>query len=416
MWQFVIFLSFLIISFSGLKIIANFQIGDVEKQKVSEAIESRVIATDRFPKLLVADRLYLTTLDYWSECITIAHAFSNSKIPFANHPVSENNPMVGDCEELILTMNNPIIAYEYYLQYIHGDSAIVKLFLLFGDLVSGKVIITFLIILIMVCLSIIVFKINRLFALIIVVYFFILTDLLYQGFGFAQGIASCWALLIILLQLIYIKKVNNISPALALIGGSGYAIFSMMNNPVQFVALSSIFTFIALQKRIGTIKASKYGMVTSLFWGIGGVSTIFLHWVLVYLFEDGNEMISMLDNGFSTRFYINPFNSIYIFFGLLRTQLFQFSMSIFGILILMFIWGKISAISLNKSKFSLTTFLYLTSPTSLIILWFLFMGGHIGHGWTISLIYTALINLLMVHITYRDNSVKIEHLKSSTLI
>lgn len=400
----VVLLVFFIVSMYGLlQIIQGLDIDSTEKSKVIEAYENQIVAYERYPELYFFDRLKLATLDYWSECLVIGHAFSQSSVPFANHPIAELSDEITDCEELIMAMRAPqYLAYGYYPQYVHADSAIVKLILIYSDLKVGKILLSIAISAMLLGISLFLFLRKKILGIIFLLYF-LMTDLFFQGLNFAHGIATLWAL--ILIQIIVSQKISNVrnKAYISLIGGSGYAFLSQMHNPVQFIGLLFLINLIteyhaSTQLNVSARRSFMYGS----FWSIGGVVTIALHWVIVGVYESWELIISTLESGTSNRININLLNSVYVFFGLLKTQTFNFSLSMISLLILFFIWGTISNFPFKGFNIDLYTILFIFFPTVVVILWFIIMGGHIGHGWTVNLIYTAFLNILVFEAIVRE--------------
>lgn len=396
--NFTAIISFFILAVVSLALVARMPIGEIEQQKVLKAFDERIAGYEVYPKITIENKLYLTTLDFWSECITIGQAFGKGSIPFANRPSGKeiHDNICDDVKDSMSSNLKDLEKYYAYPQYIHGDAAVVKIILKLTDLQTGKIVISLIILLLMGLILFKLLKINRLVALIFFIYFFLLTDSLYQGFSLAHGIASLWAMLVILGILINVIRRGYLYYALSFIGGAGYAIFSMMHNPIQFMGLLSMVSLLGfLSSNLDLDSSAKKSFLLTLIWGLGGLLTMLGHWIIVSQTIYSESLNSALSWGLSGRLHLNIFDSIYIFFGLLRVQIFHFSLTMFGLLAIFFIFGFITGLPKKMNKIRYITYFYLFSPTLFVLIWFLLMTGHIGHGWTINLIFTSLINILI---------------------
>ena len=384
------------ITLASLTVISNLEIGESEKTKVIDAFEQKITGYEVFPRITVNNKLYLTTLDYWSECITIGQAFSKGDLPFINRPAGKY-AYENICDDVKGSMIDNSGKYYSYPQYIHGDAAVVKIMLKFTSLKTGKVILLISLIFVMFLIVYALQKNSKLISAIYFIYFFMLTDLVFQGFSLAHGIASFWALTICLVIYWNVLKGGKLFYSYSLIGGSGYAILSMMHNPIQYIGLVGMISFIGLYMHgLDRQAAAKKSFLISIFWGVGGFLTMITHWLIVSRFSESETLGKALNYGFTQRMQINIYDSIYIFFGLLRVHIFNFSITMFGLLLMMFIFGYASKRNMNNKKINFKTYIYLYFPTLTTIIWFIFMTGHIGHGWTINLLFTSLLNVVSV--------------------
>jgi hypothetical protein len=403
-------LIFATISCTTLIAISNLEIGKNEQNKVLEAFDTRITGYEVFPRITINNKLYLTTLDYWSECVTIGQAFSKGSTPFVNRPAGELS-LQNICDDVKSSMKSDLTSdsqkYYSYPQYIHGDAAVVKIILKLTSIKNGKILLSLLLITLMLFIVYEMLKSDRLIGVVYFIYFFLLTDLVFQGFSLAHGIASLWALSIIIVIYKYILKGGKLIYAFSMIGGSGYAILSMMHNPIQYLGLVIMISFIGFSRYGLDLKeASTKSFNIAFFWGLGGVFTMIFHWLIVGIFSDGDSLGKALNSGLTERFSVNPYDSVYIFFGLLKVQIFQFSLSMFGLLLMMFIFGYVSKGILKNKEYKYKVYLYLLSPTILVGLWFLTMTGHIGHGWTINLLFTSLLNIVSVMYFLKQRSIE----------
>lgn len=395
-------ISFFILVVVSLVLVARIPIGEIEQNKVLNAFDERITGYEVYPKITIENKLYLTTLDFWSECITIGQAFGKGSIPFIDRPSGKeiHDNICDDVKDSMSSNLKDLEKYYAYPQYIHGSSAVVKIILKLTDLRTGKIAISLILLVLISFILLKLFKISKLPTLIFFIYFFLLTDSLYQGFSLAHGIATLWALLIILGILINVIRRGYLWFALSFIGGAGYAVFSTMMNPFQFMGLLTMVSLLGfLSLNMDLDSSAKKSFLLTLTWGLGGLLTMFGYWIIVSQTNYSESLNSALGWGLSGRFRINIFDSIYIFFGLLRVQIFQFSLTMFGLLAIFFILGFIVGLPKKINKIGYITYFYLFSPTLLVLIWFLLMTGHIGHGWTINLIFTSLINILIsIHI------------------
>jgi hypothetical protein len=394
----VVILIFIVTSSIAFLTISNLEIGKIEQNKVLDAFDERITGYEVFPRITISNKLYLTTLDYWSECVIIGHAFSSGDYPFINRPAGKFFTQ-NICDDVKGSMKSDLSSdsqkYYNYPQYIHGDAAVVKVVLKLTTLLNGKIILTVLLITLMLYIIYELFKSLKIIALMYFVYFFMLTDLVFQGFSLAHGIGSFWALSIIMFLYKYILQAGKLYYAYSIIGGSGYAILSGMHNPIQYIGLVAMISFIGLYKvSVDFRDALAKSFYVAFFWGIGGISTIISHWLLISKFSDSGSIGKALNSGFTGRFGINPFDSVYIFFGLLRVHIFQFSLTMFGLLFMLFIYGYVSKDTFKTEKLPFRYYIFIFFPTLLVVLWFLLMTGHIGHGWTINLLFTSILNLV----------------------
>jgi hypothetical protein len=390
--------SFFVLAVVSLILVARIPIGEAEQEKVLRAYEERVAGYEVYPRITIENKLYLTTLDFWSECITIGQAFGKGSIPFVDRP---SGKIIHDniCDDVKGSMSSNLKTldkYYAYPQYIHGDAAVVKIILKLAELQTGKIVISLVILILMSSMIITLSRISRFVASIFFVYFFMLTDLIYQGFSLAHGIATSWALLIILGILFNVSRENKFFYALSFIGGSGYAIFSMMHNPIQFMGLLTMVSLLGfLRSGLNLESSLKKSFYLTLVWALGGLSTMIVHWIIVGQTSYSDSLKSALSWGLSGRLHLNIFDSIYIFFGLLRVQIFQFSLTMFGLLVIFFILGYIVGFPKKVNNIRYSYYFYLLNPTLNVLIWFILMTGHIGHGWTINLIFTSLINIVI---------------------
>ncbi len=391
-------ISFFILAVVSLILVARVSIGEIEQNKVLKAYEERIAGYEVYPKITIENKLYLTTLDFWSECITIGQAFGKGSIPFIDRPSGKevHDDICDDVKDSMSSNLKDLEKYYAYPQYIHGDAAVVKIILKLADLRTGKIAMSLIILMLMSIILFKLFKISKLSTLVFFIYFFLLTDSLYQGFSLAHGIATSWALLIIFGILVNVMRSGYLYYALSFIGGAGYAIFSAMHNPFQFMGLLTIVSLLGfLSLNIDLASSAKKSFFLTLTWGLGGLLTMLGYWIIVSQTNYSESLNSAISWGLSGRLRLNIFDSIYIFFGLLRVQIFQFSLTMFGLLATFFILGFIAGLPKKINKIRYITYFYLFSPTLFVLIWFLLMTGHIGHGWTINLIFTSLINILI---------------------
>jgi succinate dehydrogenase hydrophobic anchor subunit len=236
-------------------------------------------------------------------------------------------------------------------------------------------------------------------------YFFLVTDLPWQGLSLTHGIPTALALLTILAGTQMNTSRIDTLKVLAILSGATYAVFAQLFTPLLFAALFAYLPVICRDLN----KQKNFNLDTAVlfkFWVCGYFITMLIHNLLGFLLR-AEDKTSELQDGVSSRFTQS-------FTGLLRVVYMQVVVNpttsplrFIGILMLMLILGYFMHGKFTKPKkyeINLRTF---DTPFVYISIWLLLMGGHDGHGWVGNLFWILPLLLIFQMYSHRLFSSKV---------
>lgn len=379
--------------------IAIFGISQVGSQAVEEeivtAIKDKVVSISPYPVIKIRETP-ISTVDNYSDCVELGHARSHSQFSFSTRPtISEGGE--GDSPCLDLTQMGEV---EFgYSRFIHGSAATVRAFSHFVSIETMKIVVSITIILTLFLLSLLVWRKSTPLGIAVATYFFLISDLPWQGLSLTHGVPSALSLLAILATTQ--KNFSSIDTlkVLAILSGATYAVFAQLFTPLLFAAL---FAYISVIIRSSNKSKCSETQATLLFkfWVSGYFITMLIH-NLFGFFLNAGEATSELQDGASSRLTRSITGLIRVTYMQLVVAPSSYPLRFIGSLVLIFILGYLFHSKLSHRRIRNLRLIDFDNPIFYISIWILLMGGHNGHGWVGNL-YWACPLLLIFKIYLQD--------------
>lgn len=380
--------------------IAIYGISQIGTQAVEEeivtALESKAVSDSPYPMIKIRETP-ITIVDNYSDCVELGHARSHSQFSFSTRPTisgTEDSPC------LDLTQLGEVDFG--YSRFIHGSAATVRVFSQFVSIETMKIAVSITIFLTLLLLSLLVWRKSTPLGIAVATYFFLVSDLPWQGLSLTHGVPSALSLLAILAttgeNFSSLEKLK----VLAILSGATYAVFAQLFTPLLFAAL---FAYISIVLKSSTKEKFSETQVTSLFkfWVCGYFITMLIHNMLGFVLNSG-ETTSELQDGTYSRLTHSITGLIRVTYMQLILAPSSYPLRFIGSLILIFILGYFFYSKLSQAKtpkFRLSDF---DTPIIYISMWILLMGGHNGHGWVSNLYWACPLVLIFKIYLQGDSS------------
>ncbi len=373
------------------------QVGtEAVEEKIAEAIKDKVVSISPYPVIKIRETP-ISTVDNYSDCIELGHARSHSQFSFSTRPtMSEEEGEDFPCLDLT-QMGEVDFGYS---RFIHGSAATVRAFSQFVSIETMKIVVSITIILSLFLLSLFVWRKSTPLGISVATYFFLISDLPWQGLSLTHGIPSALSLLAILATTR--EKFSSIDTlkVLAILSGAAYAIFAQLFTPLLFAALFAYISVILKSSHKEKFSETQATLLFK-FWVSGYFITMLIHNLFGYFLNAG-EATSELQDGASSRLTGSITGLIRVTYMQLVLEPANYPLRFIGSLILIFLLGYSISRKLTPSsmrKFEVRDF---DNPIFYISIWILFMGGHNGHGWVGNLYWVCpLLLIFRIHLYNR---------------
>jgi hypothetical protein len=263
-----------------------------------------------------------------------------------------------------------------------------------------KIVVSITIILTLFLLSLFVWRKSAPLGIAVTTYFFLISDLPWQGLSLTHGVPSVLSLLAILATTH--QKFSSIDTlkVLAILSGATYAVFAQLFTPLLFAALFAYFSVILKNSKKEKFSETQATLLFK-FWVSGYFITMLIH-NLFGFFLNAGEATSELQDGASSRLTRSITGLIRVTYMQLVVAPSNYPLRFIGTLVLIFILGYLFHTKLSHAKIRRLRFIDFDNPIFYILIWILLMGGHNGHGWVGNLYWVC--PLLLIFKIYLQNS------------
>lgn len=371
------------------------------EEKIAIAIENKSVPITEYPQIKLRKTL-IATVDNFSDCVEIGHARSHSRFSFSSRPTimgGEGSPCL-DLEKM------GRVDFQYS-RFIHGSAAFIRAFAYFSSIEIMKMVVTLVIILTLILLTVSIWRRSTPLGISLATYFFLLSDLPWQGLSLTHGIPTAISLLTILIS----TRIHSLSrdnlKVLAILSGATYAFFAQLFTPLLFAALFAYFANVCrdLNKKKDS---DSHASILFRLWVCGYFITMLIHGLLGLVLSTG-DTTSELQDGISSRVTQSLTGLFRVFYIQLVVNPSTYPMRFIGALVLMFILGYFLHGKLKeKKKFEINA-KFFDTPVVYVLIWLLLMGGHDGHGWVGNLVW--VIPVLIIFEMYSSTSSDLKNQK-----
>ena len=327
----------------------------------------------------------LATLDHYSECVELGHVLSPQSSNFDSRP-SALDP--SPCRDLNLVLSASSSGeYEnqiFYGRFWHGTAALTKLLLYVTDLSLIRGLLTVMILFLTCALLIVAFRRDVFVGATLAVFFFLASDIPFQGMLLTHGIPTFVGLLFSFAAYFVPKSSNFLYYSLASLAGVFYAFFAQLYTPLLFMLLLVIFRIMrtnegGLEDRFSTAVAG------SIWWVFGYGAMMIARFFEITLRLGIDATLAELSSSTTSKFTWNPFD---LFVSLYHHTIIGTAgnhLRAIGIGLLMASLGFVVAMASRRYVVDLKVAAKISLPLAFILAWYLVMLGHNGHGWVANL-------------------------------
>ena len=357
------------------------------EEKIAQAIKEQVVSISPYPVIKIRETP-ISTVDNYSDCIELGHARSHSQFSFSTRPTMSEEGEDSPC--LDLTQMGEV---EFgYSRFIHGSAATVRAFSQFVSIETMKIVVSITIIFTLFLLSLFVWRKSTPLGIAVATYFFLISDLPWQGLSLTHGIPSALSLLAILVTTR--EKISSIDTlkVLAILSGAAYAVFAQLFTPLLFAALFAYISVILKSSHKEKFSETQATLLFK-FWVSGYFITMLIHNLFGYFLNAG-EATSELQDGASSRLTRSITGLIRVTYMQLVVAPSSYPLRFIGSLVLIFILGYLLHGKLNHKKIRKLKLIDFDNPIIYISIWILLMGGHNGHGWVGNLYWVCPLLLI----------------------
>jgi hypothetical protein len=327
----------------------------------------------------------LVTRDNYSECVELGHVLSPQYSNFDSRP-SALDP--SPCRDFSLVMNvGGLEVYAdqvFYGRFWHGTAALTKLLLYVTDLSSIRGLLTVMILLLICALTVVAFRRDKFVGATLAVFFFLASDIPFQGMLLTHGVPTFVGLLFSLAAYLVPKSSTILYYCLASLAGVFYAFFAQLYTPLLFMLLLVIFRILRtnegdLGDRFSTAVAG------SIWWLLGyGVMMIARFFELIARLGI-DATLSELSSSTASKFTWNPFDLFVAIYHHTIIGTGGSHLRVVGIGLLMASLGFVLGLASKRNALELKFSRKISLPIAWITVWYLVMLGHNGHGWVANL-------------------------------
>jgi hypothetical protein len=357
------------------------------EEKIATALDSNTISITEYPQIKFRKTL-IATVDNFSDCVEIGHARSHSGLSFSSRPSvmgGEGSPC------LDLTQKWGGVDFEYS-RFIHGSAAVIRIFAHVTSIETMKIVATVIIFLTLLVLIVSIWRKSTPLGLSVATYFFLLSDLPWQGLSLTHGIPTAISLITILAA----TQKNSLSSVnlgvLASLSGATYAVFAQLFTPLLFAALFSYFAIICRDSNSKREPESDVSMLFRL-WVCGYFITMLVHSLMRFVLTTGDSA-SELQDGVSSRITQSLTGLIRVLYIQLVVNPSNYPMRFIGALILMLMFGYFLHGKLENGEKHGVNLKSFDTPVVYVSIWLLLMGGHNGHGWVGNLVWIVPVLII----------------------
>jgi len=357
------------------------------EEKIATAIDRNTISITEYPQIKFRKTL-ITTVDNFSDCVEIGHARSHSRFSFSSRP----SIMGGEglpC--LDLTQKWGGVDFEYS-RFIHGSAALIRVVAHITSIEIMKIVATVIILFTLLVLIVSIWRKSTPLGLSVAAYFFLLSDLPWQGLSLTHAIPTSISLITILAATRKNLLIRKNLEVLAILSGATYAVFAQLFTPLLFAALFSYFAIICGDSNRKKDSESDASMLFRL-WVCGYFITMLVHSLLGFVLTTG-DTASELQDGVSSRITQSLSGLIRVLYIQLVVNPSNYPMRFIGSLVLMLIFGYCLHEKLKGGERHGVNLKSFDTPVVYVSIWLLLMGGHDGHGWVGNLVWIVPVLII----------------------
>lgn len=379
--------------FIGSSLLALTQSIPIDKD-LSRVVEA---PTSGFPKsdheTLSLGKIPLYDIDSFSECVSIGQIFNVSDIPYGFRPTLSQSGVLGVCEDLRLALIEGGDQVQY-ARFFHGASAIIHVGLQALNLSQLRVLVSTLLI---GLLLLILYEVGRHFrpaAVFLSLYFFLISEFVYQGFSLTHGLSTLLGLTGLYSALIGYKHLSDkYFLALCSSAGAVYALVAQLYTPLVFPILFSI-ALIGAPRAAFASGLSRNSLLwrASVSWVIGYGVAMIARFIWVGQALGWDVAVSEWTEAATSRVTSGFFQIIELFAYQVIGQTLSWPLRSIGFLALIFLIG----LYIGKTEFGIYDAIRawrLVIPSALGIVWFSVLGGHGLHPWVSNLVNAIVLGL-----------------------
>ena len=339
--------------------------------------------------------VHLVTRDNFSECVELGHLLSPQASNFDSRP---NALYPSPCQDLIRVLSasgsresgNEI----FYGRFWHGTAALTKLLLYVTDLSLIRGLLTAMILTLTFVLTIVAFKRDSFVGATVAIFFFLASDIPFQGMLLTHGIPTFMGLLFSFLAYLVPKTSTVLYYSLASLAGVFYAFFAQLFTPLLFMLLLVIFRILRTNEdNLGNRFST--AVTGSMWWVFGYGAMMSARFLEISLRHGIDSTLSELSSSAANKFTWNPLNLFGALYGHTIIQTEGNHLRAIGLILLMASLGFVLGLASRPNVLVLRVAIQISLPLAWIMAWYLVMLGHNGHGFVANLTLGALTYIIL---------------------
>lgn len=359
-----------------------------ELSTIDNAVQTGSLSTLDYP-ILRFRMTQIATEDNYSNCIEIGHSVIQDRLPFSKH-LETKTLLNSMCSNILNATKSTEDTTVINARFFHGTSALLRILLSLISYFQLQVLISIMLLFLATWMTFEFAKKDKFLGLILGIFFFLLTDIPFQGLSPVHGISTCIGLggALYVLKFLNLNK-SNLLLTIFLLGGL-YGFFAQFFTPALFAILLASVILVRTDKNTERYLAAKV-FLSYLF---GYFFIEFIRFIQTALILGFKQIGTEGGQGVNERLTHNPLQLIRITYMHLFVTTGQFPVRMVGIYLIFGILGfQIGLLGAKNAVAHAGNPEFL--PFWLSISWYLLFAGHDGHGWVFNLIGGTICYLLI---------------------
>jgi hypothetical protein len=367
---------------------------EVPKESLRESFVLGQIALTDYSVIRLGP-VNLVTLDDFSECVELGHVLSPQASNFDSRPTANDLSPCQDLNSVLSAAPSGEPAnYAFYGRFWHGTAALTKLLLYVIDLSSIRALLTGMIILLTCSLTIVAFRKDVFAGATLGIFFFLASDIPFQGSLLTHGIPTLIGLLFCFAAYLVPKTSTVLYYALASLAGVFYAFFAQLFTPLLFMLLLVVFRILRTNES-GVGDRFSTAVTGSMWWVFGYGAMMVARFLEVALRLGIEVTLSEFTSSAASKLTWNPLNLFGAVFGHLFIQTEGNHLRAVGFGLLMACLGFVLGLVRRRSMLDFDQAVKVAMPLAWIISWYLLMLGHNSHGFVANLSLGTLAYVIL---------------------